>query len=587
MKTSLPLADNKAFCALPWVHLAVYPEGEAKLCCVSRSAVHADDEPLTLQEHSLEEVWNSDYMRRVRRDMLAGKHVADCSACYVAEKSSGTSRRVESNERWAKELGPLFEQLLEQSRSEEYAVGGLPLYYQLMPGNLCNLKCRMCFPVFSEGIARDPVHSKWAPVLLDVTRVRSGPDWSAGRIQLAPASVHGLTVDGFYQYEEPTGAAPFRWTGAKASVSVKLPAGATPEAVRVKLKRRHHWGQRARILVNDVAVFDGRLPWRSGLDHTFAVKGGGGELTVRIEADTFRAAGDPRELGVGVELIELKHAAVSGEAEATVVERAATGSRLPSGPWYRDDAWVRDVLLQNAARLRSLYFTGGEPMLEKQVERILGNLIERGVAPGIDIELNSNCTMLRESVLEKLQQFRSVQFTLSIDSQGPYYEYIRFPARWETVSRNIDRLTALAGPKFKLLGGIVLQVYNALNLTRILDFLDERSIPFHIDPATMPSFLAINVLPKRVRELAAARLDEYAATRCRPENLHMARTTALRLRTAHDRSTPENLRTLMLFSNDLDATRRQSAKVVHAELLELLKGEGFVWTDELTFAKAA
>src|SRR5207244_1687022 len=132
-------------------------------------------------------------------------------------------------------------------------------------------------------------------------------------------------------------------------------------------------------------------------------------------------------------------------------------------------------------------------------------------------------------------------------------------------SRNVDRLVAMSGPRFKLLGGIVLQVYNALNLTHILDFLDEREIPFIIDVATQPSFLAINVLPKRVREVAAARLDEYAAKRCRPGQLDVVRTTASRLRSIPDRSTPENLRTLMLFSNDLDATRKQSARAVHGE----------------------
>ena len=90
MKTSLPLAENKAFCALPWVHLAVYPEGEVKLCCISRSSIHTGGDPLSLNEHALDEIWNSPYMRGVRRDMLAGKHVADCSACYVAEKTGHT-----------------------------------------------------------------------------------------------------------------------------------------------------------------------------------------------------------------------------------------------------------------------------------------------------------------------------------------------------------------------------------------------------------------------------------------------------------------------------------------------------------------
>lgn len=584
MKTSLPLAENKAFCALPWVHLAVFPEGSAKLCCIARSSVNDGGEPMSLETHALEDVWNSEYMRRVRRDMLAGKFVADCSACYVAEKTGHTSRRVESNARWAAELGPLFDQLLEESRRTDGAVAGMPLYYQLMPGNLCNLKCRMCFPVFSTQIEKDPVHSKWAPVILDDNRVRQGPDWSVGKVVLAPTQLHGVKLDGFYQLEEPAGAAPFRWTSATASVNVKLPPGARATELRVKLRRRNYWGQKARITVNGVAVFDGRLPWRA-LDRAFALPTTvEGELTVRIEGGTFRAPNDPRELGVGVELIEVAHAV--GTNAVPDEQRSAT-ARLPNGPWYRDDAWVRDVLLQNADRLRALYFTGGEPMLEKQVEHILENLIERGVADRIDIELNSNCTALREPVVAKLQQFRSVNLTISIDSAGDYYEYIRYPARWETIRRNVDRLVAMSGPRFKLLGGIILQVYNALNLTHVLEFLDARDIPFIIDVATQPSFLAINVLPRRVREVAASRLDEYAATKCRPGQLDVVRTTANRLRTAADKSTPENLRTLMLFSNDLDVTRKQSARAVHGELLDMLLEGGFHWTDELSLAKAA
>jgi MoaA/NifB/PqqE/SkfB family radical SAM enzyme len=586
MKTSLPLAENKAFCALPWVHLAVFPEGSVKLCCVARSSVHDNDAPLSLNEYSLDEIWNSAYMRGVRRDMLAGKHVADCSACYVAEKTGHTSRRVESNVRWAAELGPLFDRLIAESRCQDHGAPALPLYYQLMPGNLCNLKCRMCFPVFSSQIEKDPVHSKWAPVLLDTGRTWQGPDWTAGRVALAPAPLHGVRLDGFHQLEEPDGAAPFRWTNGRASVALALPPGARPESVRVRLRRRHHRGQRARVWVNGVAMFDGSLPWWRALDRTFPITAAtAGELTVRVESDTFRAEGDPRELGVAVEAIELTHAPVHEAHEPTAGR--PSGVRLPSGPWYRDDAWVRDVLLQNADQLRALYFTGGEPLLEKQVEHILEHLIERGVAGHIDIELNSNCTALREPVMEKLQQFRTVNLTLSIDSAGPYYEYIRYPARWETIRRNVDRLRAMSGPRFKLLGGIVLQVYNALNLTQILEFLDERQIPFIIDVATSPSFLAISVLPKRVREVAAARLDEYAAKRCRPEQLDVVRTTAARLRSIPDRSTPENLRTLMLFSNDLDITRNQSARTVHGELLDMLRAEGFHWTDELSLAKAA
>src|SRR5207249_951805 len=136
----------------------------------------------------------------------------------------------------------------------------------------------------------------------------------------------------------------------------------------------------------------------------------------------------------------------------------------------RDDNWVREVLFQNADRLRGLYFTGGEPMIERQVENVLQHLVEKQSARNIVLEFNSNCTVLRDSMLEKIQQFQEVRLGLSIDAFGPCYEYIRYPARWAVVRRNVERLVSISSERFKLFGGVVLQVYNALNITQILEY---------------------------------------------------------------------------------------------------------------------
>ena len=50
-----------------------------------------DDSPMSLYTHSLAEIWNSDYMRKVRRDMAEGKSLKQCEVCYQAEAASGTS----------------------------------------------------------------------------------------------------------------------------------------------------------------------------------------------------------------------------------------------------------------------------------------------------------------------------------------------------------------------------------------------------------------------------------------------------------------------------------------------------------------
>src|SRR5262249_18085365 len=233
------------------------------------------------------------------------------------------------------------------------------------------------------------------------------------------------------------------------------------------------------------------------------------------------------------------------------------------------DAWVREVLLQNADRLRGLYFTGGEPMIEKQVEHILDHLIAQGVAGNIELEFNTNCTILRDAMVQKLLGFKQIRIGLSIDAHGSCYEYIRYPSKWAVVGRNVEQLVALAGAQVKLFGGIVLQVYNALNLVDILEFFDGKKIPYTIEIASLPKFLAIDILPARVRAVAAERLRAYAASPsrcCGPEQQAHLLSVVRQIEKAKNRCTPEALRTLMLFTNDLDASRRQSVREVHGEL---------------------
>jgi hypothetical protein len=397
-----------------------------------------------LQAQPLEQVWNSRYMRDVRRDMAAGRFVKDCAVCYRGEKADGASRRTEQNARWREELGPAFDAIVEESAARDHVAAEPPIYYQLMPGNLCNLKCRMCFPTFSSLIEKDEVHSRWSGTLFE--SLSDVPD------------------------------APF---------------------------------------------------------------------------------------GVG--------AALSATAPGV--------SRLPNGPWYRDDAWVREVLLQNTRQLRALYFTGGEPMIETQVENILDHLIASGVAGNVFLEFNTNCTVLREPMVAKLQQFKMVVAGLSIDAYGPYHEYIRYPSRWSAIRRNVARLAALQGERFHVHAGPVLQVYNVLNFVEVLRFFDELGLAYRVFIAGAPAILAVNVLPVRIRRLAAARIRAYAAERPAYVQAELLAVTR-HLESAPDRLDGRTLRDLMLFTNDLDAGRRQSVRQVHAELLDLLEQEGFRWTDE-------
>jgi hypothetical protein len=50
---------------------------------------------------------------------------------------------------------------------------------------------------------------------------------------------------------------------------------------------------------------------------------------------------------------------------------------------------------------------------------------------------------------------------------------------------------------------------------------------------------------------------------------------------------PEIIRELMLFTNDLDATRKQSIAQSCPELVQLMAEDGFEWISEKRFAQGA
>lgn len=82
------------------------------------------------------EYWNSDYVKQVRLDMLAGKTISDCDFCYNCEKHGTESLRQKIN--------PLYS--MEEFISKMEADGSMtipPSYFDYRTLT-CNLQCATC-----------------------------------------------------------------------------------------------------------------------------------------------------------------------------------------------------------------------------------------------------------------------------------------------------------------------------------------------------------------------------------------------------------------------------------------------------------
>lgn len=152
--------DEQSFCALPWKRLNLKTDGSVQLCCQGSRLKDTHGNPLTVYEHSLDDIWNSADMRAIRRAMVSGIRVEGCRKCWEIEERGGSSKRMEANDIFLME-GKSIHQLKLAAEKDSFYSPSSPCDYQLDLGNVCNLKCRTCFSQYSSRIAADPIHRRW------------------------------------------------------------------------------------------------------------------------------------------------------------------------------------------------------------------------------------------------------------------------------------------------------------------------------------------------------------------------------------------------------------------------------------------
>ena len=192
-----------ALCILPWLHLEVVPEGNAKICCVAREPIRDKGHPVNVASSSLEEIRNSRYMRSVRQALVDGRRIPVCGYCWDQEDRGERSQRQAWNEQFHAAVGMVRKGV---ARGGD---GGDPLpleYLQISVGNKCNLACRMCNASYSSRIAEDPVHSQWAAAV-DRDAEKIWQEGAGGRTALSwllgQPKRRANWVDGTSWFEQP------------------------------------------------------------------------------------------------------------------------------------------------------------------------------------------------------------------------------------------------------------------------------------------------------------------------------------------------------------------------------------------------
>ena len=143
----IPLFNNdRKMCAHAWVGLHVDPGGTTRLCCEYTDTIKDDQgTEFNIRQNSITEILDSQYLKSVR-DIFRKNMLPDgCNRCAIAEKQQGISKRMLTPYKLENVYGYIN---WESDRVDDHLsfIGG-------HLGNLCNLKCRICSPVYSSSIA--------------------------------------------------------------------------------------------------------------------------------------------------------------------------------------------------------------------------------------------------------------------------------------------------------------------------------------------------------------------------------------------------------------------------------------------------
>jgi len=140
------------FCMAPWVHTYLSPQTERRMCCASREPAQNFEQyidtasgtgkyiPITLEEH-----WNSDHMRSVRRRMMAGETLSECEVCNDKLLNTSVYRSYFNSL-----FGHKYEYVLENT-APDGSTTVQPVSWDYRFSNLCNFKCRMCGDMLSSA----------------------------------------------------------------------------------------------------------------------------------------------------------------------------------------------------------------------------------------------------------------------------------------------------------------------------------------------------------------------------------------------------------------------------------------------------
>ena len=149
------------------------------------------------------------------------------------------------------------------------------------------------------------------------------------------------------------------------------------------------------------------------------------------------------------------------------------------------------------AKIVSLSFVGGEPLLEKKNFKILEMLLELENSECFISFVTNGSVKLSDYQVDMLKQFKNLNICLSIDGVGPVFEYMRFPLVWDTMLNSIDVFRSITN---NISVSCMISNLNVYYYSEMIDFFNSNSLNYLCKQIENPGIFHPSNLPESAKQ---------------------------------------------------------------------------------------
>lgn len=167
-------------------------------------------------------------------------------------------------------------------------------------------------------------------------------------------------------------------------------------------------------------------------------------------------------------------------------------------------------IIKLLSHVKKLDFAGGEPFYLDKHWDIVQHCVDSGISKQQHVHYNTNGTIYPQKHMPLLEEFNLVDIQISSDGLGKKFEYLRHPAVFEEVEKNIDKFIEARNKSktnWRLSICITISAFNVYNFFETFEHYISKGIGTYIN--VVHDDRGIRILPHKLKLKIIENLNQF------------------------------------------------------------------------------